>query len=575
MRNDLKTRRLMQVFFWLNLLQGYVWAINGTSSKYIREEFGLSESALAFSFGLFALGSLGTLWLAREADRRGRRRMTLLSCAAVPLLAIGSALAPSIGTYILVQILVVAMLGTLFAVSVVVVTEELPDAARAGAQGWIGMASGLGSGLVLLLVALVVYLPGGWRWLWAAAVPTLLLLPRLHRFLPETGRFVHAESLGDGRRGEIRELMHSRYRGRAIGILASAFLGNAANAAAFTWGMYHVLENVGLPQSQASGIFVVGGVLAVAGFPLGGRWSDLWGRRATGVVGSVLSTVFALAFFWLPADGPFVIPLLALTFGLNGMFRTAKMTAWRISATELFPTRLRGAVQGLSAVSAALASIAAQFATGLLAPMLGGLVEAASVVVLMGIPAAIAFFLIPETAGVQLESAALEERAAEAYVGLGSNLGARAEHLETALDALRATPGVAVVKTSAVYETAPVGGPPGQDCYLNAVAALRTTLAPHALLERLLAIEQGAGRRRGELNAPRELDLDLLFYDDRRIDDANLVLPHPRLHQRGFVLEPLHDVAPNLVHPVLGETVKNLAQRVRDPEAVRLFNVET
>ncbi len=170
----------------------------------------------------------------------------------------------------------------------------------------------------------------------------------------------------------------------------------------------------------------------------------------------------------------------------------------------------------------------------------------------------------------------LEERAADAYVGLGSNLGDRAANLQTALAALRDTPGISVVKTSAVYETAPVGGPTGQGRYLNAVAALRTTLAPRALLERLLAIEHAAGRRRvGERNAPRELDLDLLFYDDRRIDDADLVLPHPRLHQRGFVLEPLRDVAPNLVHPVLGETVETLAQRVRDPEAVRLFTAET
>jgi 2-amino-4-hydroxy-6-hydroxymethyldihydropteridine diphosphokinase len=276
----------------------------------------------------------------------------------------------------------------------------------------------------------------------------------------------------------------------------------------------------------------------------------------------------------MPPDVPFLVPCLALAFGLNGLFRTAKMTAWRISATELFPTRLRGAVQGLSAVSAALASIVAQLATGALAPLLGGLVEGASVVMLLGIPAAVAFYLVPETAGVELESAALETRAVRAYVGLGSNLGEREAHVEAALEALRATPGISLLETSGLYETAPVGGPPGQGPYLNAVVALGTTLEPRALLARLLEIEHAEGRRRsGVRGAPRELDLDLLLYDDRCIDEADLVVPHPRLHERGFVLEPLRDVAPDLVHPLLGETVKVLAERVRDPAAVRPFGV--
>lgn len=574
MNEDERTRRLVQVFFLLNLLQGYLWAINGTASKYIREEFALSESALAFAFGVFASGSLGTLWLSRLADRHGRRRLTLLACAAAPLLAVASGLAPGIVSYVAVQIGVVALIGTLFAVSVVVITEELPDDARAKAQGWVGLASGLGSGLVLVLVAGVVLLPGGWRWLWAPVVPMIFLLPRLRRFLPETDRFRKAEQLGETQSAEIRELWHSRYRGRAIGIFATAFLGNAANVAAMTWGMYHLLENLELPQAEASAIFVIGGALAVLGFPLGGRWSDDFGRRHTAALGSLISTIFAIGFFWIPRESPMLVPLLAITFGINGLFRTAKMIAWRTSATELFPTRLRAAVQGLSAVMASLSGIFAQFTMAALAPLLGGLVEAASVVILLGIPAAIAFWwFVPETAGVELESAALEDRAAAAYVGLGSNLGDRAGQLDRALGALGATPGITVTKTSALYETDPVGGPPGQGLYLNAVAVLTTTLAPRALLERLLAIELEAGRaRRADRDAPRELDLDLLIYDEVRIDEPDLVVPHPRLHERGFVLEPLRDVAPDLVHPVIGEDVVTLAARVRDENAVRPYS---
>jgi 2-amino-4-hydroxy-6-hydroxymethyldihydropteridine diphosphokinase len=160
------------------------------------------------------------------------------------------------------------------------------------------------------------------------------------------------------------------------------------------------------------------------------------------------------------------------------------------------------------------------------------------------------------------------ESAEIAYVALGSNLGDRDAHLAAALAALGATEGIEVRRVSPVYETDPVGPPP-QDRYLNAVVELRCALAPRALLERLLEIESERGRRRGSgRNAARTLDLDLLLHGDRRLDEPGLVVPHPRLHQRGFVLEPLADLAPQLVHPVRGQTVAALARQVRDPGAV-------
>ena len=156
-----------------------------------------------------------------------------------------------------------------------------------------------------------------------------------------------------------------------------------------------------------------------------------------------------------------------------------------------------------------------------------------------------------------------------AYVGLGSNLGDRERSLSRAVQALRDLPGVDRVELSPVYETDPVGPAP-QGPYLNAVARIWTRLEPHALLERLLKIEREAGRTRGaERNLPRTLDLDLLLYGDCAIDTPDLELPHPRLHTRAFVLEPLCDLAADLVHPTLLETIESLAERVRDPDAVR------
>jgi len=565
-----ETRRLLGVYFALNLMQGYLWAINGTASKYIADDFGLSEAALASYFGLFGLGAFGTLGLARLADRLGRRRLMLAACAALPLVGLGSFFAPTAWSYAAVQVVAVAILGTLFAVSVVVLTEELPLASRARGQGLIGLASGVGAGTVLVLIAVAVEGLGSWRWLWLAVVPGVLLLPRLRRTLPETGRFEIAAGLGQTERARMRQLLEPPYRGRTLGILGAAFLGNASNVAAMTWGMYHLLENLALPQAQASGLLLVGGLLVVAGFPLGGRLCDTWGRRGTGVVGSLVGTVGSLAFFWAPPNAPLLVPLLALAFGVGGMARTAKMIAWRTSATELFPTRLRAAMQGLSAVMAATSAIAAQLGTAALVPLAGGLIEAASVMVLLGVPAAIVFLLlVPETRGIELESASLDEESVPTYVALGSNLGDRAAHLEAAIAALAATPRISVARRSPVYETAPASAIP-QGPYLNAVVELRTTLSPEALLVRLLEIEAGAGRTRdGRRDAPRSLDLDLLLYGDRRVERPGLVVPHPRLHERPFVLEPLRDLAPELVHPVLGETVEKLAARVRDPRAVR------
>ena len=132
----------------------------------------------------------------------------------------------------------------------------------------------------------------------------------------------------------------------------------------------------------------------------------------------------------------------------------------------------------------------------------------------------------------------------EAFVGLGSNLGDRRARITTAFDALAALPDTQLVARSSLYESAPVDAGGGD--YLNAVARLHTRLEPLALLRALQAIEAGAGRERSYPNAPRSLDLDLLLYGDLELESDVLVLPHPRLHQRAFVVLPLLELAPDL-----------------------------
>jgi len=152
---------------------------------------------------------------------------------------------------------------------------------------------------------------------------------------------------------------------------------------------------------------------------------------------------------------------------------------------------------------------------------------------------------------------------ATAYIALGSNRGDRRAYLDQALDALRQRPGIAVTKVSSYHETEPVGGPPGQGKYLNAAAELQTDLPPRELLQALLDIEQSLGRVRIEQDAPRTIDLDLLLHGDMVVNEPDLVVPHPRMHERPFVLLPLEEIAPQAMHPIRKVTVTEEAEHDR------------
>jgi len=129
-----------------------------------------------------------------------------------------------------------------------------------------------------------------------------------------------------------------------------------------------------------------------------------------------------------------------------------------------------------------------------------------------------------------------------AYLGLGANLGDRLGNLQRAVDLLGAQPGLTVVRSSRVYETDPVGGPP-QPSFLNAVLEITTELSPHELLSVCEGIEHSMGRVRLVHWGSRPIDIDILTYDERTIDEVDLQVPHPRMHERGFVLAPLAELA--------------------------------
>ena len=148
---------------------------------------------------------------------------------------------------------------------------------------------------------------------------------------------------------------------------------------------------------------------------------------------------------------------------------------------------------------------------------------------------------------------------ARAVIGLGANLGDPVAQLRTAMDAIGRLPLTRVALASSFYRTAPVGFAAQPD-FVNAAVAVDTGLEPRALLDALRSIETAAGRERSFKDAPRTLDLDLLLYADRRIDEPELVVPHPRMHERAFVLAPLVEIEPDAVVPGRGRAADLLAQ---------------
>ena len=148
--------------------------------------------------------------------------------------------------------------------------------------------------------------------------------------------------------------------------------------------------------------------------------------------------------------------------------------------------------------------------------------------------------------------------AGEAYIALGANLWDRERSIWDAIDRLESTDDIGVRRVSSLFENPAVGGPAGAPAFLNAAAELLTALSPQALIARLLTVEADMGRVRRVKWEPRPIDLDLLLYGNIVIDEPHLTLPHPRLHERRFVLRPLAEIAPDVVHPTLKKSVRQL-----------------
>jgi len=154
-----------------------------------------------------------------------------------------------------------------------------------------------------------------------------------------------------------------------------------------------------------------------------------------------------------------------------------------------------------------------------------------------------------------------------AFIGIGSNLKDPAERCREAVQTLGTIPDIRLLRSSSLYRTEPVG-PQDQPWFVNAVAEIRTVLAPRPLLEALREIERNMGRSGETKWGPRVIDLDLLLYGQEVVREEGLVIPHPELHRRRFVLVPLCELAPYAIHPAFGVSLRGLMDRLKDPGRV-------
>lgn len=391
--------------------QGFLTAVNTGAAPLLALDFRLDDAGVARVFGWHALGALGTFVLARFADRLGRRRLLIWSVFGAAVASFATALAPGLIGFVLAQVAKEAFAGVLLAASTVVIAEELPLEWRTRGQSWAGILVAVGGGLALVLVAALSAVPGSWRWAWAFAGTGLcVVLVAILRSLRETTHFSRAAALGETRRTRICELLVPRYRRRTVGVLGSWFLAQMTYTVTHSWLIYHPARELSLAPGLITGVVVGAGALGLVGNPIGAWLADRAGRRATVLITGAGTALAGVAFYWVPAGSTLaVVAALCLLFSLASLFDAARTVAYRAATTELFPTRLRGTLQGAVVLVGAVSAVVTQFATAGLASQLG-LVPAITLLGLAGLPGYLLFFLwVPETAGLELERASLEQ----------------------------------------------------------------------------------------------------------------------------------------------------------------------
>jgi MFS family permease len=398
----------------LQIYQGYALSIAGVASPWIAASFHLDQASLARLFAWMSTSAVGSLMLARMADRVGRRKIILTSLILVPLLSAGAALAPRPALFALFEILISAMLGGSVSSAIVLLAEELPVNRRARGQAAAAFASAVGGVLPYPLAPALIGWGLSWRWMLIPSIAGLGLIPPISRLLPEPAIWARTASKKAVSRTKTSfyDIFHPLYRRRSVTLLVCAALDTMAGTAVNGWLYFEAVSIIGLFPARASMLVMIGMGVGMLGFPAGAWTSERFGRVPTVAYFGGAAWLGALAFYHGP-PASFAFPTLWLLAGYC-WFKVASsiMTVGANSAaTELLPAPLRTTMVGWQMITGAVFSILAQILIAALIGPMRGLTNVIKNFALLGIPSAIIFGLfIDETRGLSLEEAAREDQ---------------------------------------------------------------------------------------------------------------------------------------------------------------------
>jgi MFS family permease len=395
----------------LLIYQGYSLSVVGAASPWIAKSFSLDQVQLAQLFAWMSVSALGSLILARLADRFGRRQIILICLSLAPIFSLGAALAPDPQFFAVFQILISALLGGSVSSAIVLLAEELPTERRARGQAFAALASAIGGVLSYVVIPFLLQWGFSWRWLLAPSVAGIGLVAPLAGMVPVSPRWAKAASRGEISRSHFYDIFHPLCRTRALTLLACAALDTMAGTAVNSWLYFEAVTILGLSPRMASSLVVAGMGVGMLGFPVGAWTSERYGRVPTVVYVGGAAWLGALAFYWgPPQDLTWPMTWLLASYCWFKMASGVMTVGANSAATELFPTALRTTMIGWQAITAAVFSMITQIFIAALIGPLGGLTKVVRYFALLGIPSAVIFGLfIDETRGLSLEVAARED----------------------------------------------------------------------------------------------------------------------------------------------------------------------
>ena len=393
--------QLLALLGWASFFEGYDLNVVIFALPHIRHTYGLSQSSASLWLSLLYLGALPAIVIARRADRHGRRRVLLLSISGYTLATAATAVAPTMGAFVGCQFAARLFLAVEISVTWTLLAEELPAGARGFGFGFLATLDILGAGFGSLLYGVVLAPLGvSWRWLYAAAVPVLIVVVWLRRRLPESSRYQRVAASGSW--SHWREITRPPHRRNLIVVCALAFLVNLTTQAQ-VFVIDFLQSQRHLSTSTANLVLVAAGAMAIPVLGIAGSLSDRLGRKTIGCSFLAVSVAGTYLLFFAARGPAELFAALALTY-VGGFGAWPSLGGY---ATELFPTGLRAFGNSTAGAARVAGQCMGFVAGGVLIAGTSGLAGAVGILALgplVAIP--IIAFLLPETSGRDIDDVA-------------------------------------------------------------------------------------------------------------------------------------------------------------------------